>query len=94
MYILSKRIIGKPISSFEYNLTLFRPYGSLFHPVVKLLHQVQREVGSESVLVEHDLPGESEVLDLLDVAQHLVPVLPRNPGVAAQRLKLHVLSKG
>ena len=56
----------------EYDPTLLRPYRSLLHPVVELLHQVQHEVGSEPVPVEHDLPSQPEVLDLLDVAQHLV----------------------
>ena len=74
-------------------LTLLRPYRSLLHPVVELLHQVQREVGSESVLIEHDLSGQPEVLDLLDVAQHFVAVVPGDSCVAAQRLQFHVLQK-
>ena len=48
-----------------------------------LLYEVQLDVCPEALLVEPDLPGEAEGVDLVEVVEDLLPVSPDSLGVLA-----------
>ena len=69
------------------------PVGGLLHPAAHLLDEVEVELCPEALVVEADLPGQAHVVDLLEVAEHLVPVGPDRHGVAAERVDGDVLGE-
>ena len=50
-----------------------------------LLYEVKLDVGSEALLVEPDLTGEAEGVDLVEVVEDLLPVSPDSLGVLTTR---------
>ena len=50
-----------------------------------LLYQVQLDVSPEALLVEPDLPGEADGVDLVEVVEDLLPISPDSLGVLTTR---------